>query len=231
MNIIITGASRGIGRETAKALAGDKNNHILAVSRSEPLLRSLCGEAGFNNISYMAIDINEGLKDPGSLSEQLDKHFEKVDILINNAGALVSKSLEELSHSEIALMTETNFLSPLLLIKFISGRMREGSHIVNISSMGGFQGSSRYPGMSVYNASKAALSNLTESLAYEYEKEKISFNCLALGAVQTEMLNEAFPGYRAPLSPDEMASFISWFAINGNKFFNGKVLPVSVSNP
>ncbi|MEE4214946.1 MAG: SDR family oxidoreductase [Bacteroidales bacterium] len=231
MNIIITGASRGIGRETAKTLAANKNNHILAISRSESLLRKLSGEAEFNNITYMATDINESLKSPESFLKELDEHFSLVDVLINNAGSLVSKPLGDLSYSEIGLMTETNFLSPLLLIKLLSGRFRKGSHIVNISSMGGFQGSSRYPGMSVYNASKAALSNLTESLAYEFEKEKIFFNCLALGAVQTEMLNEAFPGYRAPLRPDEMAEFISWFATEGRKYFNGKVLPVSVSNP
>jgi len=110
-------------------------------------------------------------------------------------------------------------------------RVIRNAHIVNISSMGGFQGSSKYPGMAVYSASKAALANLTEGLASEYAKDGIAFNCLALGAVQTEMLEQAFPGYKAPVSADDMANFISWFALAGHMFFNGKILPVSVSNP
>ena len=231
MNIVITGASRGIGKETALVLARSRENHILAISRTESSLLKLSGTSEFNNISYIATDLNKSLQSPESFLKQLDSHFTGIDILINNAGILINKPVTELSNSEIRLMTETHFLSPLLLIKELFSRFHRGSHIVNISSMGGFQGSSRYPGMAVYSASKAALANLTESLASEYEKEGIFFNCLALGAVQTEMLEEAFPGYRAPVRADEMAEFISWFALEGSKFFNGKVLPVSVSNP
>ncbi len=231
MNIVITGASRGIGKETALVLARSRENHILAISRTESSLLKLSGTSEFNNISYIATDLNKSLQSPESFLKQLDSHFTGIDILINNAGILINKPVTELSNSEIRLMTETHFLSPLLLIKELFSRFHRGSHIVNISSMGGFQGSSRYPGMAVYSASKAALANLTESLATEYEKESIFFNCLALGAVQTEMFEEAFPGYRAPVRADEMAEFISWFALEGSKFFNGKVLPVSVSNP
>ena len=231
MNIVITGASRGIGKETALVLARSRENHILAISRTESSLLKLSDTSEFNNISYIATDLNKSLQSPESFLKQLDSHFTGIDILINNAGILINKPVTELSNSEIRLMTETHFLSPLLLIKELFSRFHRGSHIVNISSMGGFQGSSRYPGMAVYSASKAALANLTESLASEYEKEGIFFNCLALGAVQTEMLEEAFPGYRAPVRADEMAEFISWFALEGSKFFNGKVLPVSVSNP
>jgi len=231
MNIIITGASKGIGRETAIALARNRNNHILAVSRSESLLQKLSDESGLHNISYIATDLNESLKSPQSFLNKVDSHFDSIDILINNAGILICKQITDLSSLEIRLMTEINFLSPLLLIKELFRKFHRGSHIINISSMGGFQGSSRYPGMAVYSAGKAALANLTESLASEYGEDGISFNCLALGAVQTEMLSQAFPGYKAPIRADEMAEFISWFALEGNKFFNGKVLPVSASNP
>ncbi len=231
MNIIITGASKGIGKETAIRLARNGNNHILAVSRSESLLQKLSDESELNNISYIATDLNESLKSPESFVKKVDSHFEVIDILINNAGILISNPITDLSSSEIRLMTEINFLSPLLLIKELFSKFHKGSHIINISSMGGFQGSSRYPGMAVYSAGKAALANLTESLASDYKEDGISFNCLALGAVQTEMLSQAFPGYKAPIKADEMAEFISWFALEGNNFFNGKVLPVSVSNP
>jgi len=231
MNIVITGASKGIGKETALVLARNRKNHIIAISRTESSLLKLAEASEFNNISYMVTDLNESLKSPQTLLKQLDSHFRSIDILINNAGVLINKPVTEISAGEIRLMAETHFISPLLLIRELIGRFHRGSHIVNISSMGGFQGSSRYPGMAVYSATKAALANLTESLASEYEKEGIFFNCLALGAVQTEMLEKAFPGYRAPVGAKKMAEFISWFALEGNKYFNGKVLPVSVSNP
>lgn len=231
MNIVITGASRGIGKETTLALSRNRDNHILAISRTESLLQELSEESEFKNISYLAADLNESLKRPENFLKQVDRHFGHIDILINNAGILISKPITELSDREIRKMTDTHFTGPLILIRELMNKFRRGSHIINISSMGGFQGSSRYPGMAVYNASKAALANLTESLASEYAKEGIFFNCLALGAVQTEMLDEAFPGYNAPVSAGEMGEFIKWFAIEGKRFFNGKILPVSVSNP
>jgi NAD(P)-dependent dehydrogenase (short-subunit alcohol dehydrogenase family) len=126
---------------------------------------------------------------------------------------------------------ETNFFGTASLIRALVPMMPEGSHIVNISSMGGFQSSSKYKGLSYYSASKAALACLTECLANEFKEYGIIINCLALGAVQTEMLDEAFPGYKAPVNAVEMAEYISGFVLTGNKFFNGKILPVAIGNP
>ena len=97
--------------------------------------------------------------------------------------------------------------------------------------MGGFQGSSKYRGLSYYSAAKAALSCLSECLAEEFREDGIIVNCLALGSVQTEMLEEAFPGYKAPVSAREMAELIADFAVKGSRFFNGKIIPVAFSNP
>jgi NAD(P)-dependent dehydrogenase (short-subunit alcohol dehydrogenase family) len=97
--------------------------------------------------------------------------------------------------------------------------------------MGGFQGSAKYKGLSYYSASKAALACLTECLANEFTEYGICINCLALGAVQTEMFDEAFPGYKAPVDAKQMAEFIAGFALTGHKFFNGKILPVAINNP
>jgi NAD(P)-dependent dehydrogenase (short-subunit alcohol dehydrogenase family) len=147
------------------------------------------------------------------------------------AGLLIVKDFMKLSEREARSMMETNFFGPAAFIKLLVPLMSAGSHIVNISSMGGFQGSSKYRGLSFYSASKAALSCLSECLAVELSETGISINCLALGSVQTEMFENAFPGFKAPLGPKEMAEFISYFAVNGNKYFNGKVLPVAVNNP
>jgi NAD(P)-dependent dehydrogenase (short-subunit alcohol dehydrogenase family) len=163
--------------------------------------------------------------------ETVSNHFRSVDILINIAGAIIVKEFLKMTNDEARIMMETNFFGPATLIRVLQPFMPSGSHIVNISSMGGFQGSTKYTGLSYYSASKAALACLTECIANEFREFGIHVNCLALGAVQTEMLEAAFPGYKAPLDAKQMAEFISGFALTGHKFFNGKILPVAVGNP
>lgn len=231
MNIIINGASRGIGREVAKYLANDKDNQILATGRNEPELKSLENECINENLSYLKMDLSVLEKEIEVIKDQIYNRFSRVDILINMAGSLVVKDFMKLTAQEERYMMETNFFGPAGFIRILVPLMPAGSHIVNISSMGGFQGSSKYRGLSVYSASKAALSCLSECLASELSPDGISVNCLALGSVQTEMFAAAFPGFKAPVTPAGMAEFISYFALKGNSFFNGKVLPVAVANP
>ena len=95
--------------------------------------------------------------------------------------------------------------------------------------MGGIQGSMKFPGLAAYSSSKGAVITLSELLAEEYKEQGIAFNVLALGAVNTEMLQEAFPGYEAPISATEMADYIFNFALTGNKYHNGKIIQVSSS--
>ena len=155
----------------------------------------------------------------------------RLDIVINNAGHLVNAPFTELSNLDIAAMIEVNFTGPAKLLKALMPLMNANAHVVNISSMGGFQGSSKYKGLSYYSASKAALACLSECLSAEFIEDEISVNCLALGSVQTEMLEKAFPGLKAPVQAKEMARYIADFALTGHKIFNGKVIPVAVNNP
>ena len=97
--------------------------------------------------------------------------------------------------------------------------------------MGGIQGSMKFGGLAAYSSAKGAVITLSELLAEEYKEHQIAFNVLAIGAVQTEMLAEAFPDYKAPLSAQEMANYIYDFSLTGNKFYNGKVLQVSSTTP
>jgi NAD(P)-dependent dehydrogenase (short-subunit alcohol dehydrogenase family) len=154
-----------------------------------------------------------------------------VDVLINIAGRLVLEDFMDFEEEEARKIMEVNFFGPASVIRHTKPLMPKGAHIVNISSMGGFQGSSKYRGLSYYSASKAAIACLSECLAGEFSESGISVNCLALGSVNTEMLAEAFPGYKAPVNAREMAEFIADFALNGNRFFNGKILPVAITNP
>jgi NAD(P)-dependent dehydrogenase (short-subunit alcohol dehydrogenase family) len=229
LNIIVNGGTKGIGLEVVKFLAGDLNNQIVVTGRNKKALASL--ENQYRNVKSFTLDISTFSFDKQDFIKLISPHFKEVNILLNIAGYLVAKDFMETTDEEARLTMETNFFGPANLIRSLKPMMPEGSHIVNISSMGGFQGSVKFRGLSYYSASKAAIGCLTECLANEFSESKISVNCLALGSVQTEMLSEAFPGYKAPVEASEMAEFIADFAVRGHKFFNGKILPVAVGTP
>jgi NAD(P)-dependent dehydrogenase (short-subunit alcohol dehydrogenase family) len=230
-NIIISGGTSGIGKEVANCLARHKDNHILITGRKKDALEALSAGADNRNIFTHQLDLDVFENYERSFINFVAMHFKRVDILINNAGLLIVNDFMKSSSAEARKMMETNFFGPAALTRALQPMMQKGSHVVNISSMGGYQGSSKYRGLSYYSASKAALSSLSECLAEEFHESGIIVNCLALGSVGTGMLEKAFPGYKAPVTAAEMAEFISWFAVNGCKFFNGKVLPVAFNNP
>ncbi len=236
MNIIVTGASRGIGYELVKQLSNDSKHTILAVSRNEQKLKQLKKDCLAANASSMVIPIVCDLSGKNAmvgLISNIKKEIKSVNILINNAGAIVNKPFEEISIADLETVYNVNVFSVVRLIQGIMPLLdtNQKSHIVNISSMGGFQGSAKFAGLSAYSSSKAALACLTECLAEEFKDKNIAFNCLALGATQTEMLNEAFPGYKAPLTANKMATFIVDFSLHAQQYMNGKVIPVSLSTP
>ena len=228
MNILISGASSGIGYELAKEFS-IRGHSILALSRNKEKLLTLKSHSG--KIQVLSIDLS---KDSGK--EELLFHLEKmnsIDIIINNAGQLINKPFLQTSILEFEQQFGANFYSAIRLIQWSHPYIVKSkkAHIVNISSMGGFQSSSKFHGLSAYSSSKGALSILTECLATEFKEYNIHVNALALGAVGTKMLENAFPGYEAPVNPTEMAKYIVDFSINGVKYFNGKILPVALGNP
>ena len=227
MNIVVTGASKGIGRELVKILEADKTvKRIFAISRDKKLL----GNFSDKKVIAIHFDITSG--NYTTLIKEIKKHSSEIDVLINNAGAIVNKQFEKISVDELKYVYEVNVFGAFQMSQHLIPLMKgKRSHIVNISSMGGYQGSVKFTGLSAYSSSKGALSILSECMAEELKPMNISVNCLCLGATQTEMLSEAFPSYKAPLSAKEMAEFVADFAINGNKYFNGKILPVSLSTP
>lgn len=224
-NVIITGTSRGIGFELAQIFA--KNNcNVLALSRNCKPLQKL----NHKNITALAVDLAKA-SDLNLVVNFIKTNWQQVDIVINNAGKLVNKPFEELTLQDFQSVYQVNVFGVAQLIQATIPFLKENSHVVNISSVGGVQGSVKFPGLAAYSSSKGALITLTELLAEEYKIKKIAFNVLALGAVQTEMLAEAFPGYKAPVSANEMANYIYNFALEGHKFYNGKVLEVSSTTP
>ena len=227
MNIIITGSSRGIGLELSKLFCKDNNNCVIGISRS--INNNIIKELGENS-KFIPLKYDLSLID-NSFKEKIEKHIKTVDILINNAGYLVNKSFLELKDDDFDKMFSINVKAVFKIIQQLFPLFPRNSHIVNISSMGGFQGSTKFNGLSLYSASKGALNTLTECFAEELKEKNIKVNSLSLGSVNTEMLRTAFPDYEAPLQPFEMANFIKNFAENAHHYMNGKIIPVSLTTP
>ena len=224
-NIIITGTSRGIGFEMAK-LFSEAGHNVLALSRNSKSISHL----KLKNVAALKFDISDE-SEIVKLGGYLQTTMNEVDILINNAGFLVNKPFSKITSEEFKQCYDVNVFGPATLIRAVLPFMKKDGHVVNISSMGGVQGSVKFPGLSAYSSSKGAILTLTELLAEEYKETGPSFNALALGSVQTEMLEDAFPGLKAPLSATEMAKYIVDFSLTGNKFYNGKILQVSSTTP
>ncbi len=234
MNILITGAGKGIGLELVKLFASESGNNVIAVSRNTAALygwleHERAGSLPFSGVYPFSFDLLNG--DLQQLKEFTTMHTGRLDIVINNAGFLLKKPWQDISREDFDRVFHTNVRAVLETTQVLYPFLGQGSHVLNISSMGGVQGSVKFPGLSVYSASKAAVAVLTECLALEMNDSGIAVNALALGAVQTEMLAAAFPGYQAPLTASEIAGFIADFARSGQRYFNGKVIPVALSTP
>lgn len=223
-NVIITGTSRGIGYELALLFANAGHN-VLAISRKIPqvLLEN-------QNIECLSLDLAD-VTAIDTVKNFIDAAWQHVDVVIHNAGALLLKPFEEITANEFDYVYKVNVFGVAALNRVVLPFMKKGSHVVTVSSMGGVQGTMKFSGLAAYSSSKGAVITLSELLAEEYKEKGIAFNVLALGAVNTEMLQEAFPGYEAPLSANQMAHYIYNFALTGNTYFNGRVVQVSSTTP
>jgi NAD(P)-dependent dehydrogenase (short-subunit alcohol dehydrogenase family) len=223
-NIIITGTSRGIGYELALQFA-NAGHHVLAISR-----KTAKGLLANQNITCLSVDLSKE-NELIAVENFISQTWKQVDIIIHNAGSLINKPFAQTSQIDFENVYKVNVFGVANLNRICLPYMQKGSHVVSISSMGGIQGSMKFAGLSAYSSSKGAVITLSELLAEEYKEQGIAFNVLALGAVNTEMLQEAFPGYEAPISATEMADYVFNFALTGNKYHNGKVIQVSSSTP
>jgi NAD(P)-dependent dehydrogenase (short-subunit alcohol dehydrogenase family) len=222
-NVIITGTSSGIGLELVKIFSKE-DFKVISLSRSDLSFKPL------NGVRHINFDITDG-KSVDNLINIIQNEYKNIDILINNAGKLVNKPFEDISRDDLYSVFDVNVFGVFNLIQKLLPYFKKKSHVVNISSVGGLVGSSKFPGLTAYSSSKGALNILTEVLAEEFAESGPKFNSLSLGSVNTPMLKEAFPGYSAKVTPDEMASFIFNFANTASSIFNGKVIPVSSTNP
>jgi NAD(P)-dependent dehydrogenase (short-subunit alcohol dehydrogenase family) len=234
MNILVTGASKGIGSEIVKIFSRSKKNQVIAIGRDEKALDELIKECHIrnpeSNIRSYPFDITS-FDFYDLVIQRLTEYMPHIDILINNAGYLKWKKFLSMDPAVFDDIFNVNVKGLYFFTQALLPFMNKGAHIVNIGSMGGIQGSKKFPGLSAYSASKGAVAILTEALAEELQEEEIRVNCLALGGVDTEMFRKAFPQAKAPYSANHMGQYIVDFALNGWKYYNGKVLPVSLGTP
>ena len=221
-NIWITGASRGIGYSTAQLFL-EMGHRVVILTRNTQAVEAL--SALYPETLYICTT------DLLALEKSEYPDF-PVDILINNAGALVNRPFSDITKEDLMKVYGTNVFGPIQLIQNLMPKFSSDAHIVNISSVGGVTGSVKFPGLSAYSSSKGAMTILTECLQAEFgDSTSWSFNCLALGAVQTEMLEEAFPGYVAPIDAAAMAAYICGFSLNNHRVMRGRVVEVAMSTP
>ncbi|MEI6886120.1 MAG: SDR family oxidoreductase [Bacteroidota bacterium] len=234
MNIIVTGAGKGIGYETVKILSRHKQNHILAISRKMSDLKELVNDCLKQTpeakVTPYEFDLNQFDFYP-FIAQRIETILHKVDIIIHNAGRLINKPFQKTEQGDFDELYNVNVKAPYFFTQALIPLMNQGGHIVMAGSMGGIQGSQKFTGLSAYSSSKAAIAVLSECLAVELSDLDIHVNCLALGGAQTKMFEKAFPGSKASHSPQQMAAFVADFAVTGHKYFNGKVLPVSLAVP
>ena len=221
--IIVTGASRGIGHEIVK-IAEKKGHRVYSISRNIKALK----DYSFKYPRQVDLADEDSID---KFSSEVKNDGVKVDALINNAGAFLNKPFEKISKKEFEYIFQVNVFGLSSITRKVLPIIDSKGHIVNITSMGGINGAAKFTGLSAYSSSKGAVNILTELLAEEYKEKGPSFNALAFGAVQTEMLEEAFPGLKAPISAKEIADFILDFSLQGQKYFNGKIIPVSSTTP
>jgi 3-oxoacyl-[acyl-carrier protein] reductase len=182
---VVTGASRGIGKEIAKTLH-NANANVILIARNKELLKKLSVE--LDNCDYYSIDISN--------KEQIEETFKtivkkkgSIDILVNNAGITKDNLLMRMKEEDIESVLNINLKSMFLTSKQVLRPMmkKRWGRIINITSVIGLMGNS---GQSNYAASKAGIIGFTKSLAKEIGSRNITVNAIAPGFIETEMTKD-----------------------------------------
>jgi len=232
-NIIITGASGGIGNSIVKKLH-DNGANILASGTKIEKLEEL--KKKFKNIEILKFDISESNKIEDFVEKASDKFDGSLDCIVNNAGITKDNLAIRMSLDEWKRVIEINLTSTFLLSKFAIKKMlkNKSGKIINITSVVGHTGNL---GQANYTASKAGIVAMSKSLAIEYAKKNININCISPGFIKTNMtekIDEKFkeiiiskiPSARLG-EPEDVANAVLFLASKQSDYINGETLHVN----
>jgi len=215
--VIVTGASRGIGRATAELFA-NRGARVALFARTKVEVARMLSIVG---------DASEE-KDVDRLFTECESRLGPCDILVNAAGMIDPESLVKTSVTRWDRMFAVNVRSIFLTCRRALPSMlkRKGGAIVNVASISGVVGPEKFPGFVSYCASKAAVIELTEALAVEVKGEGVRVNCVSPGSVDTKMWAQASGGAPADMTADEVAKTILFLATDASRPMNGQNLNV-----
>ena len=234
---LVTGSSRGIGKAIVTDFAEKGYNVIINYRKEDNDAKSLKDELEHNyNIEVLTIKADvSNENEVKNMVEQIINKFGKIDVLVNNAGIAIDKDFEDRTVEDWQITLNTNLIAPFLVSKYVGNEMLKNKKgkIINISSTNGIN--SFFPTSIDYDASKAALINLTHNLAIQFAPD-INVNCVAPGWVNTDM-NKELPKElieeetnkiykRRFAEPSEIAKIVTFLASDDADFINDEVIKV-----
>ena len=232
-NVIVTGATSGIGKATALLLAKEGAN-VIAVGRNEKRGRDVCKE--ISNLGGKALffqcDLSKEEK-VKELYEKIEAQFESIDLLFNNAGIWITEPLENISEEMVMTVFSSDFNSVLFMTKYFSPMLKKKHGvIINNASMGGLEGYTSGSKQYLYHSSKAAAIKFSKLTAKNYATE-IRVNCICPGLIDTEIYeNRDFSRFYDVIpmkrmgEAEEVAKLVAFLASEDASYITGAVIPI-----
>ncbi|ATB29589.1 SDR family NAD(P)-dependent oxidoreductase [Melittangium boletus] len=233
-NALVTGGSRGIGRAITLALARQGVNVVACYRQRSEAVESLAREAQeLGNITLVQADVCRE-EDVARLFETCRERFERLDIVVNNAGAISHIPLSDLTPAEWHRMLDTNLTSIYLVVREALPLLSEGASVINVGSSVATRGMAA---CAHYTASKAGIIGLTRSLCKELGPRGIRVNTLAPGIIETDMVSRLTPEQRKKYEamaavgrlgqPEDIAGAVLYLASDLSRFVSGITLEVN----
>lgn len=220
--VLITGGGSGIGAACAAEFLR-RGRGVVVVGRRAARLKAVKGALA------LAGDVGDEAFARRAFAAAR-RRFGSVDVLVNNAALLVKKSFLDTSAAEWDAVMRTNLRGPFLFSREFLRAAKPGRAIVHIGSLGGVQGTEKFPGLSAYTVSKYGISGLTAALAVEARPLGVAVFCVAPGAVDTAMLREAAPGMKAGAVPADVARVVADLAESARPdLLSGAVIPLDTN--
>ena len=232
-NIIVTGATGGIGNSIIKKLY-DVGANILATGTKDEKLQEL--KKKFQNIQTLKFDISQTKNLENFIEDATKKLGGKLDCMINNAGITQDNLAIRMSIEEWKKVIDINLTSTFLISKFAIKKMLKNKKgkIINITSVVGHTGNL---GQTNYTASKAGIVAMSKSLAIEYAKKNININCVSPGFIKTAMTDKIDEKFKEVIiskipsarlgEPEDVANAVIFLASSQSDYINGETLHVN----